>query len=153
MKLECKSKFVFSIILALISLRAFSFDIPIKEFETDFCTMFPDGNENRKECCIEHDIYYWLAGHKSLMDKSDLRLRSCVRTSGSWVIADIMYYGVRAGHYSPIQNKYKWGWAQKPGMNEKKIDPNTLENILSHLKDKGISQETLKNVKKFYSSN
>ncbi len=105
-------------LLALVAL-VFSFTsahAQLKEFKTDYCTFYPNGslfNRNAwKHCCLEHDIYYWVGGSKKRQFSVDLKLRECVRSTGYDLIANMMYYGVRAGHYSPVKIKYDWGWGR-----------------------------------------
>lgn len=42
--------------------------------------------------------------------KSDKKLRSCVGEKSNGFLGSLMYYSVRAGHYSPVKHKYKWSW-------------------------------------------
>ena len=86
----------------------------LRGFQTDLCTMFPEGTVNRpgvwKDCCIYHDLKYWIGGTKKEQYEADVKLRECVRSKTNWFYAGLMYKGVRLGHYSPIKNKYQWGW-------------------------------------------
>ena len=89
-------------------------DLELSEFKTDYCTMFFEGTVTRpgvwKECCFNHDLRYWFGGAKKEQLKSDQLLKQCVRKKAGSFWANLMYSGVRAGHYSPIKNKYQWGW-------------------------------------------
>jgi hypothetical protein len=86
----------------------------LKTFETDGCTMFVDGTPSKpglwKHCCVEHDMRYWFAGDQKDMDKTDLRLKACVKEVAGSTWAELIYTGVRAGHNSPVKNKTHWGW-------------------------------------------
>ena len=110
------------------SLRA---EIKLKTFETDGCTMFVDGPKGQrnlwKHCCVEHDLRYWFGGSSEDMDAADLRLKSCVEKVGGKKWANLMYTGIRAGHYSPIKFKYRWGWAWSV---RRKTTPLTQEEVV-----------------------
>lgn len=90
--------------------------------------MFQEGTPSKpnawKHCCFDHDLRFWFGGSEAQRDLADKRLRSCVVKSGHSFIARGMYYAVRAGRYSPIKNKFKWGWGWKPFQGYKKL---TLE--------------------------
>ncbi len=80
----------------------------LEPFETDTCTFFIDGSWS--ECCIEHDVRYWLGGSQERMDESDLKLRKCVEEKSNNIWSSLIYQGVRLGHLSPIKSKYEWAW-------------------------------------------
>jgi hypothetical protein len=86
----------------------------LKPFVTDNCTMFVDGTVSNpflwRDCCVEHDLRYWFGGSSSSQDFSDLQLKSCVTKKSGTFYANLIYYGVRAGHHFPIKHKYVWGW-------------------------------------------
>lgn len=89
----------------------------LDQFETDFCTNYPEGTNEQpnlwKHCCLIHDMYFWAGGSKSDRDVADLDLKSCIEETGAYRQASLMYYAVRAGSYSPIKYpKRKWnnGW-------------------------------------------
>jgi hypothetical protein len=102
---------VFALVL---SYNTHATDLTLKTYESDGCTMFPDGSTNNKtlwrHCCDLHDLRYWFGGTKDNELQADLNLKSCVDEVAGPVVANMMYLGVRTGHYSPIKNKYKWGW-------------------------------------------
>lgn len=85
-----------------------SSSVKIKPFATDYCTMFIEGNW--AHCCLDHDLRYWIGGERQDQDQSDLELRACVRDAAGPVMAGLIYYSVRSGHYSPIKHKYRWSW-------------------------------------------
>jgi hypothetical protein len=87
-------------------------------FETDFCTSYPEGTlrhpDQWKHCCIEHDLYFWAGGSSQDREKTDLRLRSCIESTGAKFQAKLMYYAVKIGGMSPVRFKSKqlgnaWG--------------------------------------------
>lgn len=94
--------------------EASAFENSLKAFQTDGCTLFVDGTAKKPElwrhCCVEHDMRYWFGGSKKDMDQTDLRLRECVKDVAGPAWAELIYMGVRTGHYSPIKNKSKWSW-------------------------------------------
>lgn len=79
----------------------------LNPFRFDGCTMFPEGTRVEPklwaECCLEHDVRFWVGGAKKLRLKADQRLRECVIEKGKPEIAALMYKGVRLGSHSPIK--------------------------------------------------
>lgn len=106
----------FFILMTLMMCSAWGSDklIPL---ETDFCTNFPEGTKENptqwKHCCMIHDMYFWAGGTKDDRLNADLELRACIADTGAKRIAELMFYSVRLGSYSPIKySKKKWnhGW-------------------------------------------
>lgn len=91
----------------------------LKPFFTDGCTLFVDGPVGQaklwRHCCVEHDLRYWFGGSKDDRNATDLRLRSCVKKAAGAYWANLIYYGVKTGQFSPIKNKthWNWGWKEK----------------------------------------
>jgi len=119
------------VLIFLILLTNHALSNELKPFITDYCTMFVDGTPTNpnlwKHCCIEHDIHYWYGGSLKDQDITDLKLKSCVEAAAGTYWADIIYLGVRAGHYSPVKNvhKWSWGWEQQ----RKKIEISDKEKL------------------------
>ncbi len=89
-------------------------------FETDYCTGYAEGTHEQpnlwKQCCIEHDLYFWAGGSQADRNQTDLRLKSCIEKTGATFQANLMYLGVRIGGMSPIKFKGKqWGNAWGEG--------------------------------------
>ena len=106
----------------------------LKNFETDFCTMFKEGTKKSpdlwKHCCVKHDLAYWVAGNKSDMKRADKEILNCVKKTGKPFVAKLMYSGIKFGHLSPIKNKYKWGWAHKDNRKKyQELSAVEIENI------------------------
>lgn len=127
--------------------------LELSEFQTDYCTYFPEGTMANpslwKHCCYDHDLRYWFGGSQKDMDLSDERLRQCVSIKGGSFVANLMYYGIRAGHRSPVKNKYKWGW----GFGDREIKPLTpseLKIINYELDQLNLDPQYLKEFKTFY---
>lgn len=89
----------------------------LKPFFTDGCTLFIEGPKDKpnlwKHCCVEHDLRYWFGGSKEDMNATDLRLKACVDKVAGANWANMIYYGVKTGHLSPIKNKTQWNWGWK----------------------------------------
>ncbi len=79
----------------------------MRPFQTDGCTLFPEGSYSH--CCIVHDKDYWRGRSIAGRDEADNRFYQCIKKE-SELLAQIMYWGVRVGHYSPIKLEHKWGW-------------------------------------------
>lgn len=87
----------------------------IRDFTSDGCSLFPDGNFNNRtlwcDCCLTHDISYWRGGTEEERKKADQELRQCVlaRTK-SKALAAMMYEGVRGGGHPAFPTWYRWGY-------------------------------------------
>lgn len=103
------------LILAFISLPCLGSDAQnLKPFVTDFCTSYREGTSQKpdlwKHCCVEHDLYFWAGGSLEDRKATDLRLKSCVESTGAIFQAKLIYLGVTLGGVSPIKFKSKqWG--------------------------------------------
>lgn len=108
------------IFIFIISGNTFANDT-LLEFETDYCTNYPEGTKERpdlwKHCCLMHDMFFWAGGNKNNRDEADRELRSCIELTGAKKIARVMYAAVRLGSYSPIKysnKKWNFGWPNRP---------------------------------------
>ena len=139
------TKFFLIFILVPITLQSGEIKAQLHNFETDNCTMFIDGPpkapELWKECCIIHDIRYWFGGSEKDLDLADVRLKSCVEKKAGSVWAEIIYRGVRTGHYSPIKNKYKWNWGWITPRSKSPLTSEEIELVKSELKKLPYSQD------------
>ena len=104
-----------------------------------------------KSCCFDHDLRYWFGGSSADMLKADIKLRSCVTQKAGSFYGNLMYYGVRAGHFSPVKNerKWSWGWNFERGLNpltskEKQIINQALNSL-------DLDREYLEAFKRYYS--
>jgi hypothetical protein len=110
-------KSIYIVLFALISTNSMAFGLA--EFETDYCTFFPEGTMSQprvwEDCCLQHDLVYWAGGTSKMQDISDVELGKCVTEKSSSFFGRLMYRGVRIGHYSPIKSKTRWGhgWGDK----------------------------------------
>lgn len=126
----------------------------LSPFETDGCTMFIDGPVSKPElwrhCCVEHDLRYWFGGTQLDMDKTDLRLKECVQKVAGATWGTLIYNGVRAGHHSPIKNKYQWGWAWS--VKREKIPLTSAESafVLSELRLLNIPEVNMEDFLNIY---
>ena len=113
--------------------------IELKPFKSDYCTMFFEGTWRRpglwKDCCFDHDLRYWFGGTKSNQKKSDYVLKKCVRKKAGSFWANIIYLGVRAGHFSPVKNKHKWGWGWKNSIGFRSLNEQEKKYIIEKLEE------------------
>ena len=141
-----KFAFLFFIIFSILPMTLMAESI-LKPFETDNCTMFPDGTRKRldlwKTCCVKHDLRYWFGGSQEDMDATDLRLKECVTKVAGKGTARLMYFGVRLGHHSPIKNKYKWNWGWTPTREKVPLSPSEIIYVSKELRKLKIDQVDL----------
>ncbi|MBS1970532.1 MAG: hypothetical protein JSU04_09495 [Bdellovibrionales bacterium] len=108
----------FGVLIFLFSYSALASEPHLRNFVTDYCTMFPEGTPQKpdlwKHCCFEHDLRYWFGGDSADLDFADESLRQCVKDVAGNFWANLMYKGVREGHSSPVKNQYHWSWGWDP---------------------------------------
>lgn len=102
----------------------------LDDFSSDGCSRFPNGTLTEEnlwcDCCITHDIAYWQGGSTELKKQADEALRVCVlNKTGSILLADTMYYGVRVGGLPILPTAYRWGYGWEYGRGFQPL--NTLE--------------------------
>jgi hypothetical protein len=102
------------LLLFIFTYEASSKELRLLDFKTDNCTFFPEGTVSKpdvwKDCCVSHDLWYWVGGTSKEQDQADLDLKSCVTRKSSSFYGNLMYQGVRLGHLSPIKSEYRWSW-------------------------------------------
>ena len=81
---------------------------PPNPFHSDGCSCWFDGDW--VECCVEHDLIYWMGGTRSEREKADDELMKCVTAKGHPVMARLMYVGVRAGGVWWLPTSFRWGF-------------------------------------------
>lgn len=79
-------------------------------FISDGCSRFPDADWY--DCCLAHDVAYWLGGDESLRLQADETLMQCVVDAGHPMIAEMMFAGVRVGGVPYFATPYRWGYGQ-----------------------------------------
>lgn len=86
----------------------------LKPFTTDGCSAFPNGTPRQQslwmDCCIQHDLAYWMGGTREERRDADQALRQCVADIGEEEIAEIMLAGVRVGGSPYWPTGYRWGY-------------------------------------------
>ncbi len=82
--------------------------LPPEEFKSDGCSCWPDGEW--LECCVEHDVLYWLGGSREERKQADINLQKCVRQKGHPITGKIMYYGARIGGVYWLPTSFRWGF-------------------------------------------
>lgn len=109
--------------------------VAVTTFKTDGCTGYFDGSW--RDCCIEHDFYYWIGGTQIQKQLADDKLYQCVKdhsTFNAW----LMKIGVSIGHLSPYKIKDK-KWANGLGVDEmdRSLTKSEVEKFQVSLQDKG----------------
>ena len=107
-------------IVILLLLTACASQPEIKPFQSDGCSLFPDGNfDNRDlwcECCVQHDLAYWRGGTREQRGAADLSFRQCVlEKTGDKTLSELMYQGVKFGGEPYFPNWYRWGYGWNYG--------------------------------------
>ena len=102
------------VVLLLLFISPISIADNLVPFTTDGCSAFPDGTVKQQslwmDCCIRHDLAYWIGGSYHERQQADLALENCVAQVGEPEIARIMLAGVRAGGSPYFPTSYRWGY-------------------------------------------
>ena len=102
------------VVLLLLFISPISIADNLVPFTTDGCSAFPDGTVKQQslwmDCCIRHDLAYWIGGSYHERQQADLVLENCVAQVGEPEIARIMLAGVRAGGSPYFPTSYRWGY-------------------------------------------
>ena len=96
---------------ALYAQQEFESLLPPSPFTSDGCSCWPD--YNWVECCVAHDLTYWIGGSRQERLAADLALKACIRDKGYPLMAGLMYHGVRIGGVWWLPTPFRWGfgWA------------------------------------------
>jgi hypothetical protein len=84
----------------------------LRPFSTDGCSQSPNSYDGQKivECCVAHDVSYWLGGTQEQKDKADYDFESCVSEKAGPIVAEIYFRGVRVGGGANGINTFRWGY-------------------------------------------
>jgi len=111
----------------------------LRPFESDGCSVFPDGTFSQKalwlSCCTVHDLAYWQGGTYEQRLNADKALEVCVAEVGEPEIAVMMLAGVRVGGspYWPTSFRWGYGWPYP-----------RLYGVLTAKEEKAVKSELLK---------
>jgi hypothetical protein len=121
-------------IISLVAIASSAAPPKLKPFQTDQCTFFISGVWDK--CCEEHDLFYWIGGTKEQQTEVDKMFLSCLKSETNPLVANLMYLGVRLGHYSPIKHKTSWSWGRVGISPFLKVHPGILKlSELEHLSE------------------
>ena len=100
-------------------------------FHSDGCSAYPDGTISQPkkwvQCCIVHDMSYWMGGVAEKKKEADELLKNCVAEETSELHGEFMRIGVTIGG-QPLSDKISWRWAY--GFSHRKFDKLTEADLL-----------------------
>lgn len=105
----------------------------LQDFSTDHCSMFFDGTW--ADCCIAHDIKYWMGGTEEERTNADEELRQCVGEKDLKALGDMMYLGVRLGGSPLWSTSFKWGYGWVNRQPYKELSSEERREVLQKLYD------------------
>ena len=82
--------------------------LPPHAFKSDGCSCWPDGDW--LECCVKHDLMYWIGGTHEERKDADTELRKCITEKGHPVVGQVMFLGVRIGGVWWLPTPFRWGF-------------------------------------------
>ena len=109
----------------------------LKDFSTDGCSIVPDGPPNDpnkwKNCCVDHDISYWMGGTSTDREISDLIFRYCMEKTGSPEWAIVYYLGVRINAWPGSGQSFQWGYGWIKNRGYKPLSRSQYLEVISRL--------------------
>lgn len=92
----------------------------LRPFSSDGCSLSPNSffKVNFVECCVEHDIAYWIGGTSEQKIAADSAFKACMndKINSSYIgaayhsVASTYYWGVRLGGDARMPNSFRWGY-------------------------------------------
>lgn len=130
----------------------------LRAFVSDGCSLSPNSffKVNFAQCCLEHDLAYWLGGTKEQKNLADSQFKMCLQNklnndySGKvpMRVSETYFLGVQVGGVPYLPNSFRWGY----GWNViRTATPLTAEEISQAERMYGKDLEILK--KQIYSGN
>lgn len=110
----------------------------LRDFTTDGCSVFPDGDAGDRArwagCCVAHDLAYWRGGVAPERRQADLALRHCVleRTARP-ALAALMYRGVRIGGAPLLPTPFRWAYGWQYGRGYAPLDADARQKLGARL--------------------
>lgn len=121
----------------------------LNAFQTDKCTLFPDGTNDFPElwsrCCVEHDLNYWMGGSSIDREIADLQFKQCVYTKGGAFLAWLMHSGVRIGGPSGYKAPWSWGYGWSARSDRRPLSSQEKDLVLRMLQESSEVDPDLKN--------
>ncbi|MEK6628880.1 MAG: hypothetical protein AABY53_09660 [Bdellovibrionota bacterium] len=92
-------------------------EVPLlRPFYTDGCSASPDGiigTDQKKlwhDCCVQHDIKYWIGGNKTEKEIADSELKKCIEDKGYAPVSGFFKFFVKLFGGPDSQRSYRWGY-------------------------------------------
>lgn len=92
----------------------------LKTFSSDGCSLSPNSFFKAQfvDCCVQHDVAYWLGGTSQQKEKADSDFKMCMQSKlgknyGSSIqeaVAETYYLGVSIGGVNYMPNAFRWGY-------------------------------------------
>lgn len=84
----------------------------LKPFSTDGCSQSPNsfGDYEFVECCVAHDVAYWIGGALDAKNQADQELAQCIEKKANKTISQIYLRGVSVGGTAKGINTFRWGY-------------------------------------------
>lgn len=128
----------------------------IQPFVSDGCSSFPDGLNGDKflwrDCCMKHDLAYWIGGSAEEKMQADLELKQCVavslgnKTSQNEIIqmvlqslAEKMESGVAIGGSPLMFSPWRWGYGWNYQIGYDTLSKEQMQSVALSLKEYLVS--------------
>lgn len=84
----------------------------LRPFSSDGCSQSPNGlnGYNFVECCVAHDVSYWIGGTLQAKEKADADLAMCIEQKANKAISEVYLHGVSIGGTAKGLNTFRWGY-------------------------------------------
>jgi hypothetical protein len=109
----------------------FLFANKLRDFSTDGCTLFPDGEW--RICCVKHDLLYWRGGSRAEKTAADHGLKECVAEHGFPETGEAMLLGVLVGGAPEFPTAWRWGYGWVVNRRYNSLDDEQIDQLNSKL--------------------
>jgi hypothetical protein len=84
----------------------------LRPFSTDGCSLSPNSviNVDITECCVKHDVAYWLGGTEKQKIESDDKIQRCISEKAGTVAGKVYRAGIDEGGDADGHNTFRWGY-------------------------------------------
>jgi hypothetical protein len=108
----------------------------LRPFVSDGCSASPDGipltkeNAAWRECCVAHDLEYWLGGTPAQKAAADKGLKACISEKGYPTIGRIYKAFVKKFGTSRSAQGYRWGYGWNYRRNDTPLTPEEENQVV-----------------------
>lgn len=108
----------------------------LRSFSTDGCSSSPDGSfsDSRAwvECCVHHDIEYWIGGTKLEKRHADSELEKCIAEKGYPEVGKAYRLAVDNFGSRKTNSTFRWGYGWNYKRNYTPLSETEISEVVQH---------------------